>query len=138
MSLLRMLDLVEGEGFQLTPRGKRLALLPLHPRLACILETAAQQGLAAEGALLVALLSERDLERRDFDHQAGQVEFSDSDLLARADRFAALTRRGFTREAARALGLHFSAAQAVRQSRQQLLRMITPHPHEEVRRGGIP
>ncbi|MDJ1017863.1 MAG: ATP-dependent helicase HrpB [Paracoccaceae bacterium] len=52
--LLRALDAINADG-RITAHGKRLARMPLHPRLAHMLETA-----GPEAAMLAALLSERD------------------------------------------------------------------------------
>jgi ATP-dependent helicase HrpB len=57
--LLDMLDAVK-EG-QITPLGRRILSLPVHPRLARLLIAAAEERLLAHGAAMAALLSERDL-----------------------------------------------------------------------------
>lgn len=49
---------------RITDRGRRLAALPLHPRLANLLLTAIDRGCGAFGADLAAILSERDFVRR--------------------------------------------------------------------------
>jgi ATP-dependent helicase HrpB len=48
------------EAGRVTERGHRMATLPLHPRLAALALFAQQHGIAAEGAVLAALLAERD------------------------------------------------------------------------------
>ncbi|MBL4606552.1 MAG: ATP-dependent helicase HrpB [Pseudomonadales bacterium] len=48
------------EGLALTEHGKSMASLALHPRLAHMLLCAFKEGLSEEGALLAAMLSERD------------------------------------------------------------------------------
>lgn len=66
----------------ITPIGRRLAALPLPPRLGRLMLEGERLGVEADTALLAALLSERDpsrTERRD--HRAG----SRSDLLDRLD-----------------------------------------------------
>ncbi len=57
--LLRRLGALSEAG-TLSARGRRLAALPLHPRLAALGLAAAERGLSDEGATLAALLSERD------------------------------------------------------------------------------
>jgi len=52
--LLKLLGALDGSG-HITAHGRRLAALPLHPRLGHMLETAGQQA-----APLAALLAERD------------------------------------------------------------------------------
>lgn len=49
---------------RITSKGKRLAALPLHPRLANLLVTAIDHGCGAFGADLAAVLSERDFVSR--------------------------------------------------------------------------
>ncbi|GMG84796.1 ATP-dependent helicase HrpB [Paralimibaculum aggregatum] len=58
-ALLAGLGALDAEG-RITAHGRRLAERPAHPRLAHMLETAAAEGLAAEAALLAALLADRD------------------------------------------------------------------------------
>ncbi|HVS13999.1 MAG TPA: DEAD/DEAH box helicase, partial [Thermoanaerobaculia bacterium] len=48
------------EGGRVTERGRRMATLPLHPRLAALALFAERHGMVAEGAVLAALLAERD------------------------------------------------------------------------------
>ncbi len=83
-----------------TAIGRAMADLPCHPRLARMLVEAAKLGVLADGALLAALLSERDLfaARRGEAHQS----VGPSDLLARRD--ALLERSGnFDRGLVRAI-----------------------------------
>src|SRR5262249_4281135 len=72
-----------------TPIGRAMAELPCHPRLARVLAESARLGVLEDGALLAALLSERDL----FAARRGEAHASvgPSDLLARRD---ALLERG--------------------------------------------
>jgi ATP-dependent helicase HrpB len=53
----------EGEAGRITPHGKRMAQLPLSPRLAHLLLVAAERGQLALGAAIAALLEERDVLR---------------------------------------------------------------------------
>lgn len=53
----------EGETGRITPHGKRMAQLPLAPRLAHLLLVAAERGQLALGAAIAALLEERDVLR---------------------------------------------------------------------------
>lgn len=73
--LLAELGALDREG-ALTPRGRKLASLPVHPRLGMMLLRAAELGLAPLGAELAALLEERDLHRN----------FSGADLRERVER----------------------------------------------------
>jgi len=60
--LLQGLDALDARG-RITPLGRRMAALPLHPRLAHMLLRAAEQGDVARAADLAALLGERDIVR---------------------------------------------------------------------------
>lgn len=83
--LLRALGGVDREG-RLTALGKRMARLPLHPRLALLLLEGYALGLGREAAAIAAVLSERDVYttdlagRRDAPRWTGR-----SDVLDRAD-----------------------------------------------------
>lgn len=61
--LLRELDAVDADG-TITPHGRAMAELPVHPRLAHMLLTARAQGRAALAVTIAALLGERDVLRR--------------------------------------------------------------------------
>ncbi|PSL15484.1 ATP-dependent helicase HrpB [Marinobacterium halophilum] len=81
LALLQQLDAIDSpvpQQFRLTPRGKQMALLPAHPRLAHMLLCGAEQGHIELAANIAALLSERDplnsdqadlLQRLDWLHQ---------------------------------------------------------------------
>ncbi len=58
-TLLRALEALDAGG-RATPRGRAMAGLPLHPRLAHMVLEGAHQGLGATACALAALLSERD------------------------------------------------------------------------------
>jgi ATP-dependent helicase HrpB len=64
-----------------TPAGRSMARLPLHPRLARLLHRAAELGCTRLGADLSALLSERDIFRRT--PSGSRVHGEGSDLSAR-------------------------------------------------------
>ena len=61
--LLQRLEAIDAAG-QITPLGREMASLPLHPRLAHMLLAARARGAVTLAADLAALLSERDLLRR--------------------------------------------------------------------------
>jgi len=62
--LLERLGALDARG-AITPSGREMAALPLHPRLAHMLVAARARGASALAAELAALISERDLLRRD-------------------------------------------------------------------------
>lgn len=63
IELLKALGALDPDG-SVSPAGKVMAGLPLHPRLAKLLVRAGELGFHAAGADLAALLSERDIIRR--------------------------------------------------------------------------
>lgn len=73
--LLRQLGALDAAG-AITPHGRQMAQLGLHPRLAHMLLRAASLGLSRAACRLAALLEERDLFR-------GQAAAQDSDLRSR-------------------------------------------------------
>lgn len=75
--LLRDLGAITAEG-RITPHGRKLAGLGLHPRLAHLLLRARELGLGALAADLAALLGERDLFR-------GRTDTPDADLRLRLE-----------------------------------------------------
>ncbi len=84
--LLRMLQILDEYG-QITPLGRRVASLPVHPRLGKLLVVAAQRGVLPDAALAAALLTERNpwaVAAPDQRQPAPAVDLLD--LVARAKR----------------------------------------------------
>ena len=83
--LLHLLGALDGG--TLTPLGRQVLSLPLHPRLGRLLIDAATRGRLEEGATLAALLSERDIRRPAAGPRtkAAARDRGRSDLLARMD-----------------------------------------------------
>jgi ATP-dependent helicase HrpB len=104
--------------------------LGVEPRLARILVESERRGCAAEGALVAALASERDicLEARAFGRPAAPHAAGPSDLLLRAELFEQAARRGFNAAACRALDLEPRAVRAVERARRQLERRLRAGP----------
>lgn len=84
--LLRGLGALD-EGGAVTPHGRRMAALALHPRLAHMALRAAEEGQGALGCLLAALLSDRDVLRA----EAGAP---DADLRVRVELLRDAEREG--------------------------------------------
>ncbi len=76
-ALLSELGALDAEG-RITPHGRRMAELPMHPRLACMVLAAQEEGAGGVACDLAAILSERDF-----------IQFAvgsyDSDLRLRLD-----------------------------------------------------
>ncbi|MDX2056752.1 MAG: ATP-dependent helicase HrpB [Gemmatimonadales bacterium] len=71
--LLLLLDAIDGSG-RITPLGRRMAALALHPRLGHLAVRAAAAGQGALAAVLAAILSDRDPARRTHPHELPDVD----------------------------------------------------------------
>ncbi len=119
VALLRMLGAIAPGEMRLTGLGAEMAGLPVHPRLGVVLHRAASAGLLSDGALLAALLSERDIFV--FDKRLGPaLPTGDSDLLHRRDAYLDLKGSGFSASRARELGVDMGAARDVTNASRQL------------------
>jgi len=118
-SLLLRLGAVE-EGLRATALGRRLSRLPLHPRLGRLALAASERGWPREGALLAALLGERDIrERWDRDPRATPPT-GPSDLLETASLWEEAGRSRLSPERLRSMGLAPAAVQGVERARRQI------------------
>ena len=121
--LLRQLGAVEAGG-AVTDIGRRMLQLAVPPRLARMLVEAERRGCAADGALLAALASERDicLRAARLRRQCATQSLADGQLRSAAAH-AALRRgraRGFDAAACRSLDLDARSVRAVERPRRQL------------------
>jgi ATP-dependent helicase HrpB len=82
-STLARLGALDGNG--ITAIGRKLAALPLHPRLALLLLEGEARGVGPEAALVATLLSERDPTATAEERRAGARTSSRSDLLTKLD-----------------------------------------------------
>lgn len=130
LRLLRRLGAVEEDSFRPTPRGAKMAALPVHPRLAALVLAGAERGLLREAATLAALVEERDVlaASRAFGAVGADTDHT-SDLLLRLDLLGEAERSGLSRPRLAALGLDPGAALAVLRLRDLLLRRFPPAPH---------
>lgn len=105
-----------------TSLGRRMARLPVHPRLARLLVEGAERGVLAEAALLAATLAERDPFRRLRGGDAPALHASRSDLLDRLDALERFEASGRADPAAGSLDgfLNPGAARFVLKARDQL------------------
>ena len=122
LALLRSLGAVQLDAERLTRLGRWLAGLPVHPRLGALLAHAADAGRPADGALLAALLAERDILARGGGGPPALPD-SDSDLLLRRDWFQEAAAAGFSAAACGRLGLDRGALAQVDRARAQLERL---------------
>lgn len=132
-----------------TPLGRRMAELPLHPRLARLLLAGQERGVAAQAATAVALLGERDIRLG----QRGQglldpsgparndAASEPSDLLHLLERIERARSLRGGRGALQREGLDPDAVSTVERVSQQLLRLLgrprpgdAPAPRDEASR----
>jgi len=128
--LLSRLGATDAQG-AITPTGQRMLVFPLHPRQARMLVEAERRGVADDGAVLAALVGEKDLRsasKARFDGPRGErsldIATEQSDLLALLDRFREAQDSGFAAHALRAIGLDAGAVHAVERARKQLARIV--------------
>jgi ATP-dependent helicase HrpB len=123
LALLRRLDAVGDNG--LTPLGRTLARLPVHPRVGRLLVEGQCQGHADRVALAAALLSERDPFPRTpdrLDERQPARPATRSDVLDRVEALEEYESRG--REHFPLGDLHRGAARFVLRARDQLSRSV--------------
>ncbi len=125
--LTRLGALDANAGGRLTARGRAMAEIAIHPRLAGLLIEGRRRGVGREAALVAALLGERDPFRRSAPTAAGggrktAVHVSRSDLLDRLDALEAFARSGGRQTASPAGELAAGAARFVLQAAEQLER----------------
>ena len=128
--LLRILGALDPETDELTPVGRQMQRLPMHPRYSRMLIEAARFGCVRAAALCAALVSGRDLLqrlRREDKHIAEARELfeasQDSDFftLMRAYQFA--RKNNFNSESCRRYGIHAQSARQVEQTHQQIVQI---------------
>ena len=122
-ALLLRLGAVDPGG-ALTGLGRRMLRFPLHPRLSRLVCEAEARGAGEAGALLAALLGERDIRERALGGRRGAPPTGPSDLLELAQLFEEAARARFAEGRLRALGLAAGPVQAVERARRQLTRIL--------------
>ena len=124
-ALLRDLGALDGGG-GVTDLGAEMARLPASPRVARLAIEARRLGQARDGAVLAALLSERDIALT----AGGPGRQGTKDLLAQVEIFDEVEAASFSSEYCRRNGLHVGALRSVDRAARQLLRSL-----EKVARG---
>jgi len=114
-TLLERLGALSDDG-TLTEVGRELARMPVHPRLARVVLAARERGVGRAGALLAALLSERDIRM----NRDAVLESGPSDVLALKDLFDEAEAGGFKSALCGRMGLHRHGVEQVRRARDQL------------------
>jgi len=121
-TLLARLGAIDA-GARPTALGRRLLRYPLHPRLGRLVDEAAARGAGEEGALLAAILGERDLRDRRALEGGAVPPTGPSDLLEIAHAFEEAARARFDPDRLRRMGIVPGAAQAVDRTRRQIARL---------------
>jgi ATP-dependent helicase HrpB len=127
--LLKDLGALDKAG-EITKVGSRMLRLPVHPRLSRLLVEAETRGVAADGCLVAALISERDIRVSESFETArsGRVEparqHGSSDLLELLDLFKKAEEVNFSTSSVRALGLDMGRLRTVDRVRSQLTRLV--------------
>src|SRR3954454_3648791 len=128
--LLHLLGAIDVQTEELTPVGKKMLRLPMHPRYSRMLVEASKFQCVPAAALCAALVSGRDLLMRlsrDDKHISEARELfeasADSDFytLMRAYQFA--KNNGFNPDSCRRYGIHAQTARQVEQTFDQLLQI---------------
>ena len=137
-TLLRRLGALDEAG-GVTPNGRRMLRLPLHPRLARLVVEAEGRGVGGEACAVAALASERDVRERQLFGGTGAAAADEagrrrervaakthgsSDLLELYDLFAEAARANFSPDKLRRLGLDAGPVRAVERVRRQLQRAL--------------
>jgi ATP-dependent helicase HrpB len=140
-ALLHLLGAIDEATEELTPVGRQMLRLPMHPRYSRMLVEAAKYGCVPPAALCAALVSGRDVMMRltrDDKHISEARELfeasaeSDFYTLIRAYQFAKNNHFGV--ESCRRYGIHGQTARQVEQTFDQLLqiarqqKLIVPEP----------
>jgi ATP-dependent helicase HrpB len=114
----------------LTPIGRQMLRLPMHPRYSRMLIEASQRGCVPDAALCAALVSGRDLlarlDRDDAETKAAREMFedsSDSDFLTLMRAYDFAKANGFSFERCRSYGINAHVARQVEQTCQQILQV---------------
>jgi ATP-dependent helicase HrpB len=113
--LLQDLGALDASG-SITSRGKAMVRLPLQPRLARLLLRAGELGCSQLGVDLAALLSERDILRRN-----PEAMMPEPDIEERLD-----TLRGWRKGRGAGIGVDPWALRSVERTAQQLWRLMPP------------
>lgn len=120
-NLLSMLGALETG--KITTLGKKLAGLPVHPRIARLLVEGERLGATAEGALVAAMLSERDpFLRTSGPRRRPASHASESDVLDRVHALQDFAERGIDESSAGTINRQ--AAKQIFKVRDQLLSLM--------------
>ena len=118
LGLLRDLGALDASG-SVTPLGRAMARLPLHPRLSRLMVRARELGCVRLGADMAALVTERDI----FRHSAAERIIDDPDFFERVDAL-----RAWRREKSPGKGADQSALRSAERTATQLKHLMREAP----------
>jgi len=128
--LLRILGALDGSTDELTPVGRQMQRLPMHPRYSRMLVEAARRNCVRPAALCAALVSGRDLLqrlRREDKHIAEARELfeasQDSDFFTLMRAYQYARNNNFSIESCRRHGINAQSARQVEQTFAQILQI---------------
>ena len=129
-NLLRILGALDETTDELTPVGRQMHRLPMHPRYSRMLVEAARRGCVRAASLCAALVSGRDLLqrlRREDKHIAEARELfegsQDSDFFTLMRAYQYAKNNGFSMDACRRHGINAQSARQVEQTFNQLIQI---------------
>jgi ATP-dependent helicase HrpB len=131
--LLIRLGALDAAG-RITETGRLMLRLPVHPRLARLIDEGVRRGAGSAAALAAALVSERDIRAdiRSGVHTARRPRAAPvagaSDLIELAALFEEAESSDFDRVRMRAIGLDPGAVEKVASARRQLQRLLPTQP----------
>ncbi|MDZ4405438.1 ATP-dependent helicase HrpB [Prosthecobacter sp.] len=115
----------------LTPIGRQMLRLPMHPRYSRMLIEASQRGCVPDAALCAALVSGRDLlarlDRDDAQTKAAREMFeesADSDFITLMRAYDFAKANGFSFDRCRSYGINAQVARQVEQTFQQIMHAV--------------
>jgi ATP-dependent helicase HrpB len=118
--LLLQLGALDQHG-SVTPLGKRMLRLSLHPRLARVACHAEDRNISEDGALAAALLMERDIRREARAFGKGEARASEaSDVVMLMDLYFEAEGSNFSANALRAMGLDRGAVHTVERATRSI------------------
>jgi ATP-dependent helicase HrpB len=134
LRLLGALESAEAAGPDMTPLGRKMLKLPMHPRYSRMLIEAAERNCLPEAALCAALVSGRDLllrlSRDDKHISKAREQFEgneQSDFFVLIQAFEYARQTNFDLEACKRMGIHAVTARQVAMTFQQLLEICGQH-----------
>jgi len=131
--LLSSLGTLDPDGSRITPLGRQMLELPVHPRLARLLVAAGREGLVHQGAALAAVLAEKDMAARGPGKGLAAAsrrptsERGLSDLFSRLDWLGEAESARFS-PSLRGRGIDPAAARQVARVRDDLIRLAARSP----------